>query len=305
MAANTPTDIANQALDAIAINVELGDIEQGGRVANVALRAYGQCRAQLLRAAPWAFARKQEPLVLLADATGQTPNVGTKVPGTNFTYEYAYPTDTARIRYIPWNPFFNPGAPTGNIVPADPTAPIMTGLNANPGLGAPIRPSRFLVTNDPNYSAPQGSNAGAVQGQSPQGNTVILSNVPQASCVYTFDALYPSLWDHLFRSAMVAYYGSEIALPLWVEKDKRFGLEIRSQQIAIAKEKLMQARIADGNEMTVSSDIPVDWIGARNTGGSGAFSWGLGNIYGGGDGIYGCWGGGWNGSLSFADGSAY
>ena len=306
MAENTPTGVANQALDAIAINVELGDIEAGGRVPNVCLRAYGQCRSQLLRAAPWAFARKQVPLLLLADATGQTPNVGTVVPGTNFCYEYAYPTDTARIRYIPWNPFLNPGAPAGNIQPSDPTAPTMTGLAQQPGLGARIRPSRFLVTNDPNYSAPAGSSAPILQGQSPQGNTVILSNVPKASCVYTFDALYPSLWDHLFRGAMVSYLASEIALTLWAEKDRNFGMKLRAEQIQIAKQKILEARVADGNEMTVSTDLPVDWIGARNTGGSGAFSWSISNIAGnGGDGGYGCWGGGWNGSAGFSDGSAY
>jgi hypothetical protein len=304
MAANLPTDVVNQSLDAIALNVELGDIEQGGRVANVALRAYSQCRSQLLRGAPWAFARKQEPLLLLADATGQTTNVGTSVPGNQFIYEYAYPIDTARIRYIPWNPFQNPGAPSNNIQPPNPQAPIMTGgVGASAGTGGRIRPSRYLVTNDPNYSAPAGSNAGAVQGQSPIGNTVILSNVQNASCVYTFDATYPSLWDHLFRSAMVAYLASEIALPLWVDKDKKFGLEIRTQQIQIAKSKIAEARIADGNEMWASSDIQVDWMRSRNTGGAG---WGFGQ--GGSDigaGGYGCWGGGWGGSVSFGDGSAY
>lgn len=302
--ANTPTNVANQALDAAAINTELGDIEQGGRIANVCLRAYGECRNQLLRGAPWAFARKQEPLLLLADATKQTANVGTVVPGTEFIYEYGYPIDCARIRYIPFNPFLNPGAPVGNIVPQNASAPIVTGLAQGPGVGHRIQPSRFLVTNDPNYSAPQGSNAPLVQGQSPQGNTVILSNVKNASCVYTFDALYPSLWDHLFRSAMVAYLASEIALPLWVEKDRKFGLEIRNQQVQIAKQKIMEARVADGNEMTVSSDIPVDWMAARNTGGAGAFSWGMGAIAGGGEGDYGCWGGGWGGSMSLG-GSAY
>ena len=181
----------------------------------------------------------------------------------------------------------------------------MTGLGATPCVGQRIRPSRFLITNDPNYSAPQGSTAAFVQGQSPIGNTVILSNVPKASCVYTFDALYPSLWDHMFRAAMVAYLASEIALALWAEKDRKFGLEIRTQQIQIAKQKIMEARAKDGQEGWHSSDIPVDWIGARNTGGSGAFSWGLGSIAGGGEGGLGCWGNGWNGSIGFGDGSAY
>ena len=293
-----PTSVCNQALDDALIDFTLGDIEEGTREAQVCLRAYGECFRQLLRGAPWAFARKQVSLLLLADATGQTPNVGTTVPGTNFAYEYAYPIDCARIRYIPFNPFFNPGAPAANISPPDPSAPLSTGLGA-PFIGNAIVPSRYLITNDPNYSAPIDSSFLFNQGQSPIGNTVILSNVPQASCVYTFNALYPSLWDHLFRAAMVAFLASSIVGPL--TKDKRFAMSVRAQQIAIAKQKIMEARIADGNEMTASSDIRVDWMDYRRVGGT----WtGVGG-YGSGSGDWGYWGAGWGGSIGFGDGSAY
>ncbi len=295
MANADPTSVCNQALDEALIDFTLGDIEDGTREAQVCLRAYGECFRQLLRGAPWDFARKQVPLLLLADATGQTADVGTVVPGTNFAYEYAYPIDCARIRYIPWNPFLNPGAPSSNIAPADASSPLSTGLNA-PFIGNAIVPSRYLITNDPNYSAPAGSSP--VQGQSPIGNTVILSNVPQASCVYTFNALYPSLWDHLFRAAMVAYLASSIAGPL--HKDKRFAMQVRNDQIKIAKMKIMEARVADGNEMTVSSDIAVDWMQYRRTGGT----WNGAGAFGG-PGDWGCWGAGWGGSIGFGDGSAY
>lgn len=301
--ANTPTDIARQSLDAIAIDYELGDIEQGGRVANVTLRAYGECRKKLLRAVPWAFARKQVPLVLLADATGNTPNVLTTTPGSQFIYEYAYPIDIARIRYIPWNPVLNSPPPAGNI--AIPATPTMTALTQPPFLGQPVRPSRYLVTNDPNIVPQNNANFLEVQGQSPQGSTVILSNVQNATCVYTFDALYPSVWDHLFRDAMVAVLASEIALPLWVEKDRKFGLQLRDDQIKLAREKIVQARIADGNEMVVSTDHIPDWINARNSGGA----WGAGNggpgTVGPGIGDFGCWGNGWAGSMAFCNGSAF
>ena len=299
MAANTPTDIARQAIDAIAIDYELGDIEQGGRVANVVLRAYSECRSQLLRGAPWDFARKQAPLTLLADGTGGTPNVGSVVPGNQFVYEYSYPFDCARIRYIPWYPFLNPGVPSNNIAPPNPSSPIVTGLGSPPYLGQRIRPSRYLVTSDPNYSATPGSSAPLVQGQSPQGNTVILTNVQNATCVYTYDAIYPSVWDHLFRAAMVSYLAQEIALPLWVDKDKNFGMKVQQIQIAKTKKAIMEARIADGNEMYASSDIPVDWMRARNVGaGGGAWQGASG-------GDYGCWGGSWGGSVAFGDGSAF
>ena len=91
-----PTDIANQAIDAIMWPEVLGDLEDGSHEAAIVLRAYRQCLMQLLRAAHWAFARKTAPLILLADATGNSPNVGTVVPNPWFCYEYEYPTDCAK-----------------------------------------------------------------------------------------------------------------------------------------------------------------------------------------------------------------
>jgi hypothetical protein len=75
-------------------------------------------------------------------------------------------------------------------------------------------------------------------------------------------------------------------------------MELRNAQIAIAKDKITQARITDGNEMWASSDISVDWMRTRNVGrgfnGSGAG-------FGGGDGVF------WYGHDGFGGdgGSAY
>ena len=293
-----PTDIANQALDAAAVEYTLGDLEDGTRPAQVCLRAYGECLRQLLRGAPWDFARRESQLTLLADVTGQTPNVGTQVP-SGFIYEYAYPIDCARVRYIPWFPFQNPGVPPNNIQPANPSSPVVTNLGQPPYTGLRPRPARYLITNDTNYPPQAGQINWEVQGVSPQGRTVILTNVQNALCVYTVTVLYPSVWDHLFRAAMVAYLASEIAVPL--AKDKKFGLTMRAQNIAIAKVKISEARAMDGNEMWASSDFSTDWMKFRNAGhGMGTDGWGAGSFGG-----YGTWGGGWGGSCSFGDGSAY
>lgn len=300
--ASLPTDICNQALDAAGVDFTLGDIEEGTRPAQVCLRAYWTCLRQLLRGAPWDFARREVPLLLLADATGQTPNVGTTV-GSGFVYCYAYPNDCARVRYIPWIPFDNPGAPANNIQPPNAQAPLLTNMGQAPLVGHRIVPARFLITNDPNFPPPAGSTYWDVQGVSPQGRIVILTNVVNAKCVYTMVVLYPSVWDHLFRSAMVAYLASEISLPL--AKDKKFGLSMREQNIAIVKEKIVQARIADGNEGWTSTDHTPDWIRNRNTGGSGGFGPGWAGFDGGGGGSYGCFGSGWGGSLGFGNGSTY
>ena len=294
---NLPADVANQALDAIGYDKAIGDLQEGTRPAQVLLRAYGQCLRQLLRGAHWDFARKQAPLTLLADATGQTANVGTLVP-VPWYYSYAYPPDCAKARFIPWNQAAqNPGVPVGNI--QIPSTPLVTGLAQPPLTGQRLQAARFTVATDPNFAPAPGQISWEVQGLSPQGQTVILTNVQNAQIVYTAIMLYPSNWDPLFRAAMVAYLASEIALPLNT-KDRKFGLQLRREQIEVAKAKIQQARITDGNEGWFSSDISVDWMQFRSAGG-GFGTWGAGDSRNSGPGVNGY---GWD-SVGFSDGSAY
>lgn len=293
---NLVTDVANQALDAAGIDFTLGDIEEGTRPAQVLLRAYGQCRKQLLRAAHWNFSRKQAPMVLLADSTGQTPDVGSLVPDP-WRFEYEYPIDCLKARFVPWNNLVQgTGVPTNNIQPANPSAPLMGGSGQQPPNRWRLQPAPFLEATDFNYPPTSGQITWQVQGVSPQGRTVILTNVQQAELVYTSDMLYPSVWDPQFRAALVAYIASEVALPL--AKDKKFGMQMRAENIRIAQQKITAARISDGNEGHYSSDISVDWMQARNSGGA----WN--------DGTAGGWSGpgvlgyGWD-TAGFSNGSAY
>lgn len=265
----TTTAVANEAIDAAGLDFVLGDIEEGTQVANKLLRQYNTCLEQLLRTAPWNIARRQVPLFLLADATGQTANVGTTVPAP-WIYMYAYPTDCVRFRYIPWNPFTSVPVPTDNIVPSDSSAPIISGLGQPPYVGQRLVPARYLITSDVNY-IPTGTSNDAT-GISPLGRTVILTNVQYAIGIYSYKAIWPNTWDANFRAAMVAYLASMIALPL--AKDKKLGMAMRMQNIAIAKEKIEAARVTDGNEGWHTSDLNVDWMRFRNSGGwGGPYSW--------------------------------
>jgi hypothetical protein len=98
----------------------------------------------------------------------------------------------------------------------------------------------------------------------------------------------------MFREAMVAYLASQVALPL--AKDKKFGLQMRKDNIEIAKAKIKAARVVDGNEGFYSSDLRVDWMATRNIGNrDGQWWWRDGP---------GGYGGGWD-ACSFADGTAY
>ena len=288
---NLVADVMNQALDAIGWGTIIGDPEEGTREAQILLRAYGQCRKQLLRGAHWDFARKTAQMNLLADASGQTANVGSIVP-VPWLYEYSYPTDCLKARFIPWNPQITPAQPPGNIQTG--SAPVVTGLVQGPIVGQRIKPARFTVATDPNFTSQPGSNGWEIPGVSPMGSTVILTNVQTATLVYTMDMLYPNMWDAQFRAAFVAYIGAEVALPLWMQKDVKIGMAMRTQQIAIVKDKLKAARITDGNEGWFSSDLYPDWMRIRNTGGGyGANNWDAGVLGYGYD------------SCGFADGSAY
>lgn len=285
----TPEAIGNEALADAGVNFVIGQMTEGTIPAQAVLRKYATCLRGLLRAAHWTFARKEGALQLIADASGQTPNVGTIVP-SNFLYSYSVPTDCAKVRYIPANlAGINPPIPQANIVPPDNTAPLTTGNPQPGGAGQRIVPTRFLITNDVNY-IPEGA-ANNIQGISPIGQTVICSNQQYARGVYTFYASYPNLWDELFRSAMVAYLASEIAVAL--ATDKKFGVAMRDHNIAIAKDKIREARAISGNETWASSDLAVDWMRVRQSGGysngygwGGAFGPGGGYLCGGYDGLY-------------------
>ncbi len=286
----TPTDCANDALDAIGSPAVLSDIEDGGRVAQICLRAYRRCIPELLRSAPWQFARKQAPLTLLADSTGQTPDLPTQVIKP-WIYEYAYPIDCVKAIFIPFVPNNNPSQNNISI----PNVPIVSNLGPGYYAGRQPLPSRFLIARDSNYTASAEQAWDEVQGVSPGGRTVVLSNVPNAEMVYTSLVMYPTEWDPQFYSAFVAFLASEIwsAIP-----DVKAGLAIRNQQIVIAKNKISEARATAGNEIAGSHDIAVDWLKVRNSGGYNMRS-SLGEPYG------GLWGmGSWE-SLSFADGSAF
>lgn len=260
----TPTAIANQALDAAGLDeLFLGNINEGTRQARVIMRAYTECVRQLLRGVHWDFARKEAPLQMVADASGQTADVGSLVP-SGFLYSYNYPTDCAKVRFIPGNyTGTQVPVPSGNIVPANSSSPLTSVSGQPQAWGLPMIPTRFLITGDPNY-IPEGA-SNSVPGVSPVSQTLILSNVRNARCVYTFEAFYPNLWDALFREAAVAYLAAKIAFPL--HKDKRVARQIRADQIAIAQGAVKQAMATNGNEAWSNADLAVDWMRFRQSGG--------------------------------------
>lgn len=306
----TPASIVNRALDRIGrSDIIIGEISEGTEAAKPALRAYGPAVRQLLRAAHWGFARKQHPLELLADATGQTAGVGTVVQAP-WTYEYAYPTDCLKARFLPWN---------SN--PITPNPPPMTGISEQPLSAVRLVPAPYLIGLDYNYPIEEGcyleweDKPVLLPGQGPQQRTVIYTNVPPQpqgasnptaypSLVYTALIMYPTQWDSLFEEALVEYMAQKLAMPLVA--DKKLARMIQSDCIASSKGMITEARAINANESGFPQTISrmAEWSRARNAG-AGQW-WGNGGVYGYGVGPVG------NGvlfsnwdALGFADGSVY
>lgn len=274
----------------------------------MALRHYGPALRQLLRSAHWNCARKRYPLTLLQDSTGQTTQqqmsagqpvtVGTGTPNMPpWTYEYRWPIDCVKARFVPMSLQTNPNPPTGNI--AIPSNPLMSGLNQGP-FHRQI-PTRFVVGTDdvPNLIGQpetwdQIPDTSTTMGQGISSQTVILSNQQNASLVYTALVTYPDQWDPLFTQAFVALLGSYFAMPL--VPDRKEAIRVRTDMIAITKTALEQARISDGNEAWANADLSVDWLRIRNSGSWAGAGWGGDNG--------GMLFGGWDACI-MGDGKAY
>lgn len=310
---NSPADAVNRALDAVGAGIIIGNLYDGTTESEAARRVYEPALTQLLRASHWSFARKRAAPQLLGDSTGQTPNVGMIVEAP-WIYAYAWPIDAVCIRWVPWSGLTpsalalagGPPIP-GNIQPPNPAVPIMPNLNVPSVPLYPYeRPARFLLSNTDQYPSQLGPvppSFEATQGVGPISRRIILTNVPQAQCVYTYLAAEPQVWDPLFDQAFVSVLASQLAMR--VIKDPKLAIAERNNHISIAKDAIRQARVSSDNEagFRQSTDHIPDWIRVRNLGGFGR--WGAGGFNGFGDGGGpGVTGYGWD-SFSFCDGSVY
>jgi hypothetical protein len=222
---------------------------------------YDSTRRTLLRTAQWGFARKTAPLALLGSLAANPP---TSIYPWLFKYEY--PSDCLHMRYV---------LPQAIPQPNQAQVPAVGVLVPPPSFG-PNRTNRYLRSYDDTGTplAPP--------------REVILSNVVSALGVYTVDVTNPDMWDDGFLTAMYHSLAEKVVIPLTGNTG------MKETWIKIAEARIMEARAMDGNEAIPSSDVVVDWIVGRNSGGGwsggldGGFGWG-GDYLGGSMGQ--CWGG--------------
>lgn len=244
----TPTDIANIALAEGQTRTQINGfppIDNSPAAVAAALFYTPKTRA-LLRAAPWAFCRRQENLTLLRSYE-DTPS---DPPPQPFRYQYLWPSDCLRFRFLlqhqtvttSGTPFTS--APQGVVTPAyaNTAVPFVEAMDNNSG-----SPRRTLLTN--------------------------MSN---AMGVYTADlSQKPDMWDPMFLSAETAMLASYFIMQLAGDR------ALMTTQINVATSVLGSARGMNGNESISNVDHVPDWLMARTRVGLGGY-W---NNYGNGVGI--------------------
>lgn len=290
-----PATIVNQAIDMLGVPGKIiGDLTDGSDISETARRNYGQVLRGLLRTAHWDWARKRAKLTLLGDSTGSPlpPNVSPFVE-CPWGYAYEWPIDAVMGRWLPWTPAG--GQPTSS-----------TGVPLTTGNSAPVQysfqPGRFLVASSDQYPVEVGSlpwlqqpDLQRTEGVGPVNRKIILTDCCEAHFVYTRFAPVIEEWDTLFRTAMVTLMAVILA-PIAIE-DPKLRIAERDRLIAMAKNAIADARVANGNEsgFPQSVDFEASFIRARNQGG---YGWGnsfAGPMDGGGLGYMSC---GWE-SMSF------
>lgn len=243
----SPVDLCNMALDQISARTSITGINPAtppnNLAAQVASRTYQTQVDAVFRAAHWDCARLQGEFTLLKAARGtpENPSGALPEPPVPWRYEYAYPSDCLKVRFV----IPRPDLPAGS-------APLMTNI------GVVCQP--LVNTGMPFVPAIDRDAAG-------NQIKVVLTNACRAQGVYTGRIANPDLWDPALQNAIIGALGAWFCPPLSGSDEKR------KLQISVAAGLIQQARISDGNEGITSMDHIPDWMQIRET--SGAF-WGFG-----------------------------
>ena len=241
--------LCNLALDQIVAQTTITGLTPPSPPNNVAAevmsRIYQLQVDNVFRAAHWNCARKQDTLTLLKAAVGtpENPSGALPAPPVPWLYEYAYPNDCLKVRFV---------IPMPNL-PAPGTAPIMTnvGVSSMPNVNTSMP---FVPAVD--------TNAQGIQVR------VLLTNAPRSQAVYTARLVNVDLWDPALQNACVG------ALAAWAAAPITGNVERQKLSIALASGLIKAARDSDGNEGITQMDIIPDWIRVRNAGaGYGSFGW--------------------------------
>jgi len=222
-------DLCNRALDDIGARSNIASLTEPSASALACQRNYDPLRRLLIRTAPWNFTRKQLALTQVGSATtGNCP--------FPWMYSYAYPSDCLKFRYMLQ-------IPTGWPFPTTPDGVPQTGVADTFSYYPVSRRAKFLVSSD------QDSN------NIPR--TILLTNLNQALGVYSWDCQDVNLFDSAFSEALVALLAEKLVMPL------TGNVQMKGSWLQLAKDRVMEARVMDGNEGLPTTDHVPDWIQVR------------------------------------------
>lgn len=240
-------DICNMSLGLIGARSSISSINpsDGSNEANYCALYYPNVMRMLLRSAHWARARKQVSATLYKQRfiNGQ---LSTNPPPQPWCYEYLYPADCLKERFIL------------KICPEQintPNPPLTTGQGQFPAAQQFAGFAKFTPALDTDA----------------QGNpiTVFLTDQGQAQLVYTADiSQNPDLWDSQLVMAATHSLAAYLVNPLARNKD------LFNDMVAGAKVAIDSARATDGNEALPNTDNIPDWVRTRFVSGYGWGSWG-------------------------------
>ncbi|MBZ5616238.1 MAG: hypothetical protein LAO23_19695 [Acidobacteriia bacterium] len=252
-------DIANQALGLIGTRSTIASLTEGSPESIAANQFFDQLRREIIRMAPWNFAKNTNALALVCAAPGtpENPSAGTPQwqkgqPMPPWTYEYLYPADCVRPLWIV--PQFNTGFASG--------VPITTAVTG----GAPSfwngPPVRFAVAIDqinPNTGLVDTSPLG-------QDTKIILTNQESAILVYLKDVNNVNVMDDQFLNAWSHALAGRIVFQLTGDKT------LANMKIQEANLAIQAARASDGNEGLTINNVTPDFIRVRGI--DGPYDWG-------------------------------
>lgn len=243
----TDVQLVNQALQLIGTRTTVASLSEDSNEAIQANIAFASVRSEVLRTAPWGFAKKViqgelwkfapgTPEFALYSANAAQSQWVPDYPPPPWLYSYFYPEDCVMVRYVQGQQVGNPNNP----VPIFPTTmPYMYNTVAGT--------VRFEIGMD---YLDAGSGAGTAA-------RAILTNAQSALVTYTLNAEDTGIWDSLFEDAFVSALAAKLVIALTGDKN------LANLLIGRANAAIIQARASDGNEALTVLDWLPEWIKVR------------------------------------------
>jgi hypothetical protein len=238
-------DIANMALQAMGTRSTISDFSEASNEAFNVNMLYARARDSIMTQAFWNFTRATRALSVLKawpgtpenpSATGATA-WSSDWPPPPWLYEYAYPSDCLRARYVVPQQYYD-------TMPNPPLTSAPGIVNWYSFTGTPVK---FIVASDTISGTQQ---------------NVVLTNQPNAILVYIRRVTNPDLWQTNFVDALVYNLAARLTIPLKGDR------QLMADNYKLSAQYVTEAQLMDANEGLASTESMPDWMQIRGIGSS-------------------------------------